>query len=171
MNKKIKNRPNPQAVGTDTGAAQAVPIMNHTENPKLRLENITYIYGKNSPFEVRALDGISLDIQQNTAGFSTGQTVEQLDQGGFTRSRMTDDARQLPCVDIQRNPIQSANLKGRVLAVDVGDILQAKLGIFGLIHDGGGGHRPRIRPDRLGVRAVLFISFLHTIYVPHLCEG
>ena len=64
-----KNRPNPQAVGTDTGTVTSAPIMNQTENPKLRLENITYIYGKNSPFEVRALDGISLDIH---AGKLTG---------------------------------------------------------------------------------------------------
>ena len=64
-----KNRPNPEAVGTDTGTVTSAPIMNQTENPKLRLENITYIYGKNSPFEVRALDGISLDIH---AGKLTG---------------------------------------------------------------------------------------------------
>ena len=64
-----KNRPNPQAVGTDTGTVTSAPIMNQTENPKLRLENITYFYGKNSPFEVRALDGISLDIH---AGKLTG---------------------------------------------------------------------------------------------------
>ena len=63
-----KNRPNPQAVGTDMGTV-TFPIMNQTENPKLRLENITYFYGKNSPFEVRALDGISLDIH---AGKLTG---------------------------------------------------------------------------------------------------
>ena len=64
-----KNRPNPQAVGTDTGTVTSAPIMNQTENPKLRLENITYIYGKNSPFEVRALDGVSLDVH---AGKLTG---------------------------------------------------------------------------------------------------
>ncbi len=69
MKKKNQTRPNPQAVGTDTSAAVAVPIMNQTEHPKLRLENITYIYGKNSPFEVRALDGVSLDIH---AGKLTG---------------------------------------------------------------------------------------------------
>ena len=70
MQKRNKqNRPNPQAVGTDTGTATSAPIMNQTENPKLRLENITYIYGKNSPFEVRALDGVSLDIH---AGKLTG---------------------------------------------------------------------------------------------------
>lgn len=70
MQKRNKqNRPNPQAVGTDTGTVTSAPIMNQTENPKLRLENITYIYGKNSPFEVRALDGVSLDIH---AGKLTG---------------------------------------------------------------------------------------------------
>ena len=69
MKKKKQARPNPQAVGTDMGTATSVPIMNETENPKLRLENITYIYGKNSPFEVRALDGVSLDIH---AGKLTG---------------------------------------------------------------------------------------------------
>ncbi len=69
MKKKNKTRPNPQAVGTDTGAVTFAPIMNQTENPKIRLENITYIYGKNSPFEVRALDGVSLDIH---AGKLTG---------------------------------------------------------------------------------------------------
>ena len=67
--KNKKNRLNLQAVGTDTGTATSAPIMNQTENPKLRLENITYIYGKNSPFEVRALDGVSLDIH---AGKLTG---------------------------------------------------------------------------------------------------
>ncbi len=67
--KNKKNRPNLQAVGTDTGTATSAPIMNQTEKPKLRLENITYIYGKNSPFEVRALDGVSLDIH---AGKLTG---------------------------------------------------------------------------------------------------
>ncbi len=70
MQKRNKqNRPNPQAVGTDTETVTSAPIMNQTENPKLRLENITYIYGKNSPFEVRALDGVSLDIH---AGKLTG---------------------------------------------------------------------------------------------------
>ena len=69
MKKKNQNRPNPEAVGTDTGTAPAVSIMNQAERPKLRLENITYVYGKNSPFEVRALDGVSLDIH---AGKLTG---------------------------------------------------------------------------------------------------
>ena len=48
---------------------ESASILNQAENPKIRLENITYIYGKNSPFEVRALDGVSLDIH---AGKLTG---------------------------------------------------------------------------------------------------
>ncbi len=69
MKKKNKNRPNPQEVGTETVAATAAPIMNQTEHPKIRLENITYYYGKGTPFEVRALDSVSLDIH---AGKLTG---------------------------------------------------------------------------------------------------
>ncbi|MBR6782409.1 MAG: energy-coupling factor transporter ATPase [Clostridia bacterium] len=43
--------------------------MNQADHPKLRLENINYYYGKGTPFEVKALDGISLDIH---AGKLTG---------------------------------------------------------------------------------------------------
>ena len=68
--KKTKNpRPNPQAVGTETGTAPSVPILNQTDNPKIRLENINYYYGKGTPFEVKALDSVSLDIH---AGKLTG---------------------------------------------------------------------------------------------------
>ena len=62
MKKTKTPRPNPSAVGTENGAAPAVPIMNQTENPKIRLENINYYYGKGTPFEVKALDAVSLDI-------------------------------------------------------------------------------------------------------------
>ena len=55
--------------GTESPLPEGTLIMNQTENPKLRLENITYIYGKGSPFEVRALDAVSLDIH---AGRLTG---------------------------------------------------------------------------------------------------
>ena len=67
---KKRNVPNatPGDVGTDRVAAPAV-IMNRAEHPKLRLENINYYYGKGSPFEVKALDGVSLDIH---AGKLTG---------------------------------------------------------------------------------------------------
>ena len=60
--KDKKLRPNQDTVGTEQGTLSDGPIMNQAEHPKLRLENITYFYGKNSPFEVRALDNVSLDI-------------------------------------------------------------------------------------------------------------
>ena len=62
MKKNRKLRPNPDAVGTDGRAAEAAPIMNQTDHPKIRLENIVYRYSKGTPFEVRALDSVSLDI-------------------------------------------------------------------------------------------------------------
>ena len=62
MKKTKTPRPNPSAVGTDTPAVTPAVIMNQTENPKIRLENITYYYGKGTPFEVKALDSVSLDI-------------------------------------------------------------------------------------------------------------
>ena len=67
MKKNKKLPSNPSVVGTDGGADTA--IMNRAENPKIRLENITYYYGKGTPFEVRALDSVSLDIH---AGKLTG---------------------------------------------------------------------------------------------------
>ena len=57
--KKTKKTHNPKEEGRIEPSS---PILNETESPKIRLENITFIYGKNSPFEVRALDGVSLDI-------------------------------------------------------------------------------------------------------------
>lgn len=36
---------------------------------KIELENVTYIYGKDTPFEVRALDSVNLSIY---AGMITG---------------------------------------------------------------------------------------------------
>ncbi len=62
MKKNKTPRPNPSEVGTEAGTAPSVPIMNQTDSPKLRLENITYYYGKGTPFEVKALDSVSLDI-------------------------------------------------------------------------------------------------------------
>ena len=67
MKKKKNNRLNPQGVGTE--ADLSAIIMNQTEHPKIRLENILYRYSKGTPFEVRALDGVSLDIH---AGKVTG---------------------------------------------------------------------------------------------------
>ena len=69
MKKNKSLRPNPSSVGTEAAFPMAAPIMNQTENPKIRLENITYYYGKGTPFEVKALDSVSLDIH---AGKLTG---------------------------------------------------------------------------------------------------
>ena len=68
MKKNKAPRPSSGEIGTDTAVASAV-IMNQADHPKLRLENINYYYGKGTPFEVKALDGISLDIH---AGKLTG---------------------------------------------------------------------------------------------------
>ena len=66
--KKKNHIPSPSAeTAQDTLAP--VPIFNETEHPKLRLENISYVYGKNTPFEVHALQNVSLDIH---AGKLTG---------------------------------------------------------------------------------------------------
>ena len=69
MKKNKKLRPNPSEVGTETPAGTPAVIMNQTDHPKIRLENITYYYGKGTPFEVKALDAVSLDIH---AGKLTG---------------------------------------------------------------------------------------------------
>ena len=60
--KKKKNILPSDAMGENTGAPSAAPIMNETVSPKIRLENITYRYGKGTPFEIRALDNVSVDI-------------------------------------------------------------------------------------------------------------
>ena len=74
MKKNKTPRPNPSAVGTEAGTASSVPIMNQTENPKLRLENINYYYGKGTPFEVKALDSVSLDIHRSKLTGIIGHT-------------------------------------------------------------------------------------------------
>ena len=61
MKKRKIPAPPPCEAGTDTTAAPAV-ILNPAEHPKLRLENINFYYGKGTPFEVKALDNVSLDI-------------------------------------------------------------------------------------------------------------
>ncbi len=59
--KNRQNRPNPDEVGTGAG--------NLPTPPKLRLEDVTYRYSEHTPFEVCALDHVSLDIR---AGVLTG---------------------------------------------------------------------------------------------------
>ena len=43
--------------------------MNPCEHPKLRIEGVSFYYGKGTPFETKALDDVSLDIR---AGVLTG---------------------------------------------------------------------------------------------------
>ncbi|MBE6559153.1 MAG: energy-coupling factor transporter ATPase [Ruminococcaceae bacterium] len=40
----------------------SVEIIHPAENPKLRLLNVSYVYSKGTPFEMKALDSVSLDI-------------------------------------------------------------------------------------------------------------
>ena len=63
-----QNGPNPVSVGTDA------VIYNQTEHPKLRLEHITYRYGVGTPFEVCALDDVSLDIHRGAMTGVIGHT-------------------------------------------------------------------------------------------------
>ncbi len=44
-------------------------IIHPAENPKLRLQNVSFVYSKGTPFEMKALDDVSLDIH---AGKLTG---------------------------------------------------------------------------------------------------
>jgi len=43
-------------------------------NAKITLENVTYIYGKGTPFEIKALDGVNLDIHEGTITGIIGHT-------------------------------------------------------------------------------------------------
>ena len=74
MKKQKKIHPNQAESGTDmpsvtSAEVTSAVIMNSTDHPKIRLENITYYYGKGTPFEIKALDNVSLDIH---AGKLTG---------------------------------------------------------------------------------------------------
>ncbi len=68
---KKKNRQagsNPQAVETEA------VIYNQTEDPKLSLRHITYRYSTGTPFEVCALDDVSLDIRRGALTGIIGHT-------------------------------------------------------------------------------------------------
>lgn len=49
-------------------------IANYTNDPKLRLENISFIYSKGTPFEMKALDNVSLDIHRGKLTGIIGHT-------------------------------------------------------------------------------------------------
>ena len=68
--KKTRRTPEPQVTG------EHIPhtIVNQTDDPKIRLEQITYYYGKGTPFEVRALDAVSLDIHRGKLTGIIGHT-------------------------------------------------------------------------------------------------
>ncbi len=70
---KIKNRRGSE-VSPPAGAETPALIYNRTDDPKLRLEHITYRYSQNTPFEVRALDDVSLDIHCGTVTGIIGHT-------------------------------------------------------------------------------------------------
>lgn len=74
MKQNRKNRSNRTPVGTDTVGANPTEIYNYTASPKLRLEHITYHYSKHTPFEVRALDDVSLDIRRGSVTGIIGHT-------------------------------------------------------------------------------------------------
>ncbi len=69
---KKKNRQagsNPPPIETDTAV-----IYNQTEDPKIRLCHITYRYSTGTPFEVCALDDVSLDIRRGALTGIIGHT-------------------------------------------------------------------------------------------------
>ena len=73
MKKKKIDRQASAEILTETATAPA-EILNEAEDPKLRLENINYYYGKGTPFEVKALDGVSLDIHRGKLTGIIGHT-------------------------------------------------------------------------------------------------
>ena len=48
--------------------------MNPMESPKLRIEGVSFYYGKGTPFEVKALDNVSLDIRSGVLTGIIGHT-------------------------------------------------------------------------------------------------
>ena len=107
--KSIQLNPSDGAVGMN--------IVNKAERPKLRLENITYVYGKKTPFELKALDGVSLDIHR---GVLTG-IIGHTGSGKSTLVRLLnglDRAEQgrvlLDGQDIWENPKEIGKIRFRV---------------------------------------------------------
>ncbi len=69
---KKKNR----KVGSNPSAVETEPavIYNQTEDPKLSLRHITYRYSTGTPFEICALDDVSLDIRRGALTGIIGHT-------------------------------------------------------------------------------------------------
>ena len=118
MKKKNKAlRSNPVSVGTENIASSVTQIKNQTDMPKIRLENISYYYGKGSPFEVKALDEVSLDIHRGKLTGIIGHTgsgkstLVQLLNG---LSRAEEGRILLDGADIWENPQEIGKIRYRV---------------------------------------------------------
>ena len=48
--------------------------MNQTEHPKIRLEHVSYVYSKGTPFETKALDDVNLDVRRGRMTGIIGHT-------------------------------------------------------------------------------------------------
>ncbi len=117
MKQNRKKRPNPDTVGTDAAGATPAEIYNYTDNPKLRLEHITYHYSKHTPFEVCALDDVSLDIRR---GVLTG-IIGHTGSGKSTLVRLFNGLERPECgrvrldgTDIWQDPKQLGAVRYRV---------------------------------------------------------
>ena len=69
-NREKSTRPN-RKDGTPVGE---ITVMNECDSPALSLRNITYRYSRGTPFEVHALDGVSLDIRRGAVTGIIGHT-------------------------------------------------------------------------------------------------
>ena len=96
MKKKKTIRPNSCEVGTDIPVASA-EIMNRADQPKLRLENINYYYGKGTPFEDEhgTAHAVAFVLSERERSCE-GHTVHMADAGGTGTGIPSADS--LPCV-------------------------------------------------------------------------
>ncbi len=73
--KKNKNQEGSERLNREVGTpAEATAVMNACASPALSLRHITYRYSRGTPFEVRALDGVSLDIRRGAVTGIIGHT-------------------------------------------------------------------------------------------------
>ena len=70
----MKKQKRQEGLSRQSEETPTASIYNQTEHPKLRLEHITYRYGVGTPFEVCALDDVSLDIRRGSMTGIIGHT-------------------------------------------------------------------------------------------------
>lgn len=86
-------------------------------NPKIRLEHVSYIYSKGTPFEIKALDDVTLDIHEGTITGIIGHTgsgkstMVQLFNG---LTKPMDGRILLDGVDIWEKPKEIGKIRFRV---------------------------------------------------------